>query len=49
MPHGPILLKDVKLPAEKTFDVPFNSHNKSIGKEGKTFASFLGIIRELQN
>lgn len=44
-PRGPTLLKDVwKLPPEKTIDVSFNSHNQSIGKEGRKLASFLGIV-----
>ncbi|KAH0693184.1 hypothetical protein KY285_020281 [Solanum tuberosum] len=44
-PRGPTLLKDVwKIPPGKTIDVPFNSHNQSIGKEGRKLASFLGIV-----
>ncbi|KAH0637694.1 hypothetical protein KY290_017147 [Solanum tuberosum] len=44
-PRGPTLLKDVwKLPPGKTIDVPFNSRNQSIGKEGRKLASFLGIV-----
>lgn len=43
--HGPTLLKDVwKLPPGKTVDVPFNSRNQPIGKEGRKVASFLGIV-----
>jgi len=44
-PRGPTLLKDVwKLPPGKTIDVPFNSRNQSIGKEGRKLARFLGIV-----
>ncbi|MCD9643651.1 hypothetical protein HAX54_031283 [Datura stramonium] len=33
--RGPILLKDIwKLPPKKTVDVPFNSRNQAIGKDG---------------
>ncbi|KAL3328105.1 hypothetical protein AABB24_035648 [Solanum stoloniferum] len=43
--RGPTLLKDIwKLPPGKIIDVPFNSRNQSIGKEGRKLASFLGII-----
>ncbi|XP_049399805.1 uncharacterized protein LOC125863874 [Solanum stenotomum] len=43
--RGPTLLKDIwKLPPGKTIDVPFNSLNQSIGKEGRKLASFLRII-----
>ncbi|KAH0705893.1 hypothetical protein KY285_010421 [Solanum tuberosum] len=42
---GPTLLKDIwKLPPGKTVDVPFNSRNQTIGKEGRKLSSFLGII-----
>ena len=44
-PRGPTLLKDIwKLPPEKTIDMPFNSRNQSVEKEGRKLASFLGII-----
>ncbi|KAK6791561.1 hypothetical protein RDI58_010642 [Solanum bulbocastanum] len=43
--RGPTLLKDIwKLPPGKTVDVPFNSRNQAIGKEGRKLSSFLGII-----
>ncbi|MCE0481467.1 hypothetical protein HAX54_039242, partial [Datura stramonium] len=43
--RGPTLLKDIwKLPLGKTVDVPFNSRNQAIGKDGRKLASFLGII-----
>ncbi|XP_060210609.1 uncharacterized protein LOC132637555 [Lycium barbarum] len=43
--HGRTLLKDIwKLPAGKTVNVPFNSRNQVVGKEGRNLASFLGIV-----
>ncbi|KAH0633079.1 hypothetical protein KY284_035865 [Solanum tuberosum] len=44
-PRGPTLLKDVwKLPPGKLIDVPYNSRNQSIGKEGRKLTSFLEIV-----
>ncbi|KAG5632892.1 hypothetical protein H5410_004609 [Solanum commersonii] len=43
--RGPTLLKDIwKLPPGETVDVPFNSRNQAIGKEGRKLSIFLGII-----
>ncbi|MCD7465164.1 hypothetical protein HAX54_000715 [Datura stramonium] len=43
--RGPNLVRDIwKLPLKKIVEVSFNSHNQTVGKEGRKLASFLGIV-----